>query len=214
MPNKKISNKKKKNAKKLPPDVLKKKLEKYFDVYLQKGHTISGLSHFLKDEGYPDYLIDEVAKEYRGGVITRKRTLLIGIIVLAVIVIFLPVYYWMAGPEIPTIAGVADCGFDKGCLYDFANDCDNAVYHQTEEESLVRYEVDGCNLVVSFERFSPDEPVEVTSFLREKSMRCPYSRKDFDLSWTESFLAPLEFCEGELKESLFTLRLAQARLAR
>ena len=65
-----------------------------------------------------------------------------------------------------------------------------------------------------FEKFSDFEPEEVTSFLGDKEMECDYEKREFDSAWAENFLAPVEHCKGELKESLFALRLAQARLAR
>ena len=199
--------------KKIPADAMKKSLEKYFDIYLAKGYSKRGLSHFLKEEGYPKEIIDEVSAEHAQKTKAHKRSMLMTVLFMLVvlIVVLVPVYVFLS--TAPKIApGVADCGFDKTCFLDFANDCIPAVMHQDEDGSLVRYETAGCSLIVSFERFAKNEPEEVINLLALKTMTCPYERDNFDISWTDSFIEPTEFCEGNMKNSLFALRIAQLAL--
>jgi len=199
--------------KKIPPEKMKKKITLYFDIYLKKGYSIKGLSHFLMEEGYPPDIIDEVAAEHTEKIKLRKEMMVFASLIIAIGIVSVLVYLFTV-PLPPEITeGIADCGFNKECLFEFANDCRDAVYHQDEDGTIIRYEISECNLIISFEKFAPDEPDTIIALLADKSMACTYEKNDFSLDWTESFISGIEFCEGELKNALFSLRVAQLALA-
>lgn len=202
------------NERKVSPEATKKKLEEYFGIYIKKGYSIKGLSYFLKSEGYPVNIVDQVADEYRTKAKVIKTLKPILFITLALLIILIPIYLWMimAPPPLEIAPGITDCGFNKDCFLKLANECSDAVYHQDEAGSVVRYEVTGCELAVSFEKFADDEPEEINTLIGNKKMSCAYARRAFDTSWIDGFLAPVRFCEGELKDTLFALRVAQLTL--
>lgn len=202
---------KRKNKKSPSPEEMKKKIGKYFDIYLKRGYSISGLRHFLEEEGYPPNIIGQVADEHRTKAQIKKKAWFIGLIVAALIIIIIPFFLVFAPEEleIPEEIAVIDCGFNKQCLIDLANDCEKVVLHQDEDGSIIRYEISDCSLDISFEKFAADEPEEMRELLGDKTMECSYGRGNFDASWLDSFIAGVEFCEGDLKNALFTLKIAQ-----
>lgn len=120
--------------------------------------------------------------------------ILIGVIIL--IYIFIP--------------KTTDCKTDKICFVEKANECKKAVLRDTiVEGTTVKYTTKNCILTKTIEEFSEAEPEEVTTFFKDKEMACPYTKTAFDASWIEGLSFGIEQCEGQLKDAILELRLAQ-----
>ena len=79
--------------------------------------------------------------------------------------------------------------------------------------STVLYEVsEDCVLTKKFLEFAPDEPVEVTSFLKDKSMACPYQKGQYPVEFSQNLIGGINQCSGNLTTALYELELAVADL--
>jgi len=111
------------------------------------------------------------------------------------------------------IPSSADCGFDKACFIEKADACESAeVRDIIADGTIVKYTTDNCVLTKEIEEFSDTEPEEVVSFFKGREMKCPYRENEFDPATIEGLSFGMENCEGNLKDAIIELRLAQLEL--
>jgi len=157
-------------------------------------------------EHFEKYLEEEQLPEVERRKQKWKKVRPVLFVLIAIIILILPTYLWLtqAPPE-----ALIDCGFNKNCFIRLADNCEPALYHQEEVGSLVRYEITGCQLAVSFEKFAETEPEEMRTLFGNKRMSCPFTKGRFDANWLTQFVAPVRYCSGDLKEAIFAIRAAQ-----
>lgn len=106
-----------------------------------------------------------------------------------------------------------DCGNDVECFTEVANNCESGVmWESIGDGTLVKYETSDCVLTKYFYQFSDSEPIEVTEFFGDKKMTCQFSKGGFDPYLATGLAFGVDSCEGELKEAIIELRLAQLSL--
>jgi len=94
---------------------------------------------------------------------------------------------------------------DKTCFITEANDCKNISIDITEELGVVRYSSENCTFTKTIVSLKENENADIVNLLKGKSLTCNYTKGQFDSMWVTSFVAGLENCEGELKDSIAAL---------
>lgn len=106
-----------------------------------------------------------------------------------------------------------DCGNDKACFILNANECKSAVFRDDMAPgTTIKYSTKDCMLTRGIEKFNETEPVEVVSFFENKQMACSYTKNNFDATLLDGLSIGMENCEGDLKDAVIELRLAQLSL--
>jgi len=102
---------------------------------------------------------------------------------------------------------------DSACFEQRANNCEVVEMQGTiGDGTIVKYEAQDCVLTKSISSFSETEPQEVIDFFGEKKMTCEYSKDNFDETWVQGLALGVDSCDGELKDSIIELRIAQLSL--
>jgi hypothetical protein len=126
-------------------------------------------------------------------------------IIILILIIALPVYFFWPKS--------ADCGQDKVCFIDKANNCGKAAVRETiGTGTIITYATNNCVLTKSVETFAGDEPEDVVTFFKGKSMSCEYEKGSFDSILVDGISTGIDLCEGDLKDAILELRLAQISL--
>jgi hypothetical protein len=119
----------------------------------------------------------------------------------------------IAGAVYLVLPKAVDCGNDKSCFIINANECKSAVLREDiAAGTTVKYSAKACVLSKSIETFSIAEPEEVVSFFQGKQMTCAYTQNNFDSTLLDGLSTGMENCEGDLKDAITELRLAQLSL--
>lgn len=99
---------------------------------------------------------------------------------------------------------------DVRCFSDKADDCSKVMMKGViGNGTTVVYQAKDCVLTKYIEEFSEDEPDEVVRFFKDKKMTCAYQQGEFDDGLVRGLSIGLDSCEGELKDAIVQLRLAQ-----
>jgi hypothetical protein len=105
------------------------------------------------------------------------------------------------------------CGYDKSCFIDAANKCEETVVREDLDGSTILYRsTENCAIIKEFEDFSGSEPEEVQLLFEGKQMSCTYTMDNLNEDFV-SLVGGIEFCDGELKQAIYELRLAQIALS-
>jgi len=111
--------------------------------------------------------------------------------------------------------GPTDCGHDKGRFLRFCRVGWSATVVERFAGGLVRYHYSPATdtataiLTKTVESLHQSEPTEMVELLVDKSMSCEVT-PEMDLrELVSGFLAGIRYFQGELKEAIFELRLAQ-----
>lgn len=102
-----------------------------------------------------------------------------------------------------------DCGYDKQCFIEQANNCAKTSVKEDIAGSTILYYARECKLKKKIDEFAEDEAEEVEAFLRGRTMECMYEQGNFDEELINGLLGGIEQCDGELKEAIYELRIAQ-----
>ena len=92
----------------------------------------------------------------------------------------------------------------KDCFIDVANMCTELSLTMTEEAGVFMYS-SSENCVFTKTLVTADETLEVKKLLEGKSLTCQYSEGKFDSRWINSLVFGIEYCNGELKDTLVSL---------
>ncbi len=121
---------------------------------------------------------------------------------------------------------VKDCKQDKNCFIAEARKCNDAVYSQDLEGSVIEFssgeftaeeataaEDNGdCIITKRFKTFSAEEPQEIKYLFEDLEMTCSYKKESFNQSVVNDLVAGIETCDGLLKDAIYELRIAQIEL--
>lgn len=116
--------------------------------------------------------------------------------------------------EIKTL-GPADCGYDKERFLRFCRVGWSATVSEHFAGGVVRYHyslasgTSGAVLTKTIESLHESEPREMVDLLVGKSMSCEVTPEMDVRELISGFLASIRLFEGDLKEAIFELRLAQ-----
>ncbi|MBW2996264.1 hypothetical protein KY332_03115 [Candidatus Woesearchaeota archaeon] len=126
-------------------------------------------------------------------------------VIIAILILFLIVYaVWPKG---------TNCGFDKACFIEKANQCKKATVRNTiGDNSIIKYTTEDCILTKEIDKFSETEPEDVITFFKNKKMTCPYIENNFNTLLIEGLSTGMDDCEGELKQAILKLQLAELAL--
>ena len=106
-----------------------------------------------------------------------------------------------------------NCDYDNDCFIEKADNCKSAVVRSTiGDGTIVKYTTKDCTLTKEIERFSATEPQQVKDFFKNKKMTCKYEKQDFNGAMLYGLSIGIEDCEGQLKDAIEELRLAQLAL--
>jgi len=189
---------------------LNKRLERYMEKEIKKGYRPEVIKRVLLEKKYPEDVVDAVYEKYSGSRGPWKESALSftnliiifgAIVLLATIVIFM---LFFSSSECET----AECFAEK------ANNCEKSVYILDEEGTTYRFTSStDCVVEKSVTAVSDTEPEIIREMFLNKAMSCTYSQDGFDERLLSTLLSGLENCEGELKESLYELAIAQYELS-
>ena len=91
---------------------------------------------------------------------------------------------------------------DEQCFVDKANLCENAKYENEIAGAKIRYETNDCLLDKTILKLADNEPDELRSLFKDKSMSCEYTKGNFDISYLSEISANLDDCNGDLKSAI------------
>ncbi len=111
--------------------------------------------------------------------------------------------------EAAITAEAVDCGYDKQCFISSVGDCGKATLLEDMQGSTIKYYTRDCVLKKKIDEFSQSEPEDVVAFLEGRTMSCPYQQGNFNEELINGILGGIENCDGELKEAIYELRIAQ-----
>lgn len=100
---------------------------------------------------------------------------------------------------------------DIECFFEAANECKDARIQIKAEGSTLEFTSKDCMLTKEIVDFSEDEPEVIVNLFKGKTMSCSYEKNFLDREWL-SLLGGIENCQGELKELIYEVRLAQLEL--
>jgi hypothetical protein len=193
----------------MPNNNHKDTLAKYLKKFLAKGYSADVLKSYLVKKGYSESTIDSSLKQARGPLhihIPKTKRELIPIIGIGFVIIIA----FIIISVIPTTEG---CGYDKACFIAKANNCEESVVREDLQGSTILYKSSNdCVITKSFEEFSESEPEEIKLLFGNKDMACTYEKNNLNEDFV-SLVGGIEFCDGELKDSIYELRLAQIALS-
>jgi hypothetical protein len=193
----------------MPNDERKEALAGYIKKYMKKGYSADVLKSYLAKKGYSEPMIDSSMRIAKKPVPIKMPKIRKELIVVAGVG-FVVILAFLIISVIPFTEG---CGFDRQCFLDKANNCEASILKEDLQGSIVRYESStDCKLTKRFERFSDTEPEEIEILFKQKDMTCTYSQGNLDPDLV-SLVGGIEFCEGNLKDSIYELRLAQIALS-
>lgn len=110
------------------------------------------------------------------------------------------------------LTGSKDCEFDQTCFIAKANACEKASLKENVEGSIAEYKTNNCILTKEIIEFSENEPEQVKDFFKNKKMTCEHIKNNFDITLIQGVSTNINDCEGELKNAIIELRLAQIQL--
>lgn len=163
------------------------------------------------------------------------------VVLLAVITMLYPAEDSDAGnaaDDLSRVFTVKDCARDKNCFLAEAKKCNDAVYEQEFEGSIIEFSSgkltaeesaaagnnnkesnnkennnkNDCLITKRFKTFSSQEPKEIKDLFEDLEMICSYSKEDFDSTVANDLVAGIEKCDGLLKDAIYELRIAQIEL--
>ncbi len=133
----------------------------------------------------------------------KKKIIAISAIALAVLLLIL-IAVWPKS---------TNCDYDNDCFIEKADNCKPAVVRGTiGDGTIVKYSTKNCILTKEIESFSETEPQQVIDFFKNKKLTCKYEKQNFNGAQLFGLSIGIEDCEGELKDAIEELRLAQLAL--
>ena len=229
-----------------PKSISKEKLKKYIQKYLDKNYTPTYLKKFLLDQGYDNELIErayfEIGLKTETELVEKLEKLKINyllnylrnlptwayyivaiIAVLSILALLYPAEDISNNQLDSQTFAVKDCSQDKNCFIAEAKKCNDAVYQQPLEGSIVEFssskiketkesESNNCVIKKRFKSFAESEPKEIKDLFKDLEMTCSYKKESFDAALANDLIAGIETCDGLLKDAIYELRIAQIEL--
>jgi hypothetical protein len=203
---------------------LKNVIEKSMRKSLKQGYDLNELARIFVKRGYPLDEVETAVREIRAGGAKKGISIsfpkvnlgLIAVIVLAVLIIGAIAGLFIISREaaVPGIErGMADCGEDKDCFIALSNECGKGTVKEVFGGSIVRYTTKNCVLEKRIESFDTAEPEEIKQLFRNKNMRCRYEEGSYNAELVDSLLGGIGDCEGELRDIIFEMRIAQEAIS-
>lgn len=179
------------------------KLEDYIKKALKRGYSRTILLQQLLKAGYKEKevtpLIEIIHEQLYPKDAAKKWHFAVAVLVVWIVIAV--TLFFLATSEKTTCA-------DKTCFFAAANACQDAQYTEDIEGTMMLYESKDCMLTKKISAFGPQEPEELQNLLKDKTIKCPYSKGQFTVTWMDTF-GGLDTCTGTLKDVVYQLRLAQ-----
>lgn len=178
---------------------MQKRVEEYISRGLEKGFSKEIISTKLLKAGYQKEIVENVfhtlqKKEQKKQVI-EVVGVACGIGLLIAFVLF-------------GLTSSQGCeGID--CFVATANECGKATYYEMFSETEMEFSTADCVLTKKVSSFASTETEEVIELFSGKEMNCPYEKGNFPTEWMEGIASGMEDCQGELKETIYEVQLAQ-----
>ena len=92
---------------------------------------------------------------------------------------------------------------DKECFISAANECQDTSITLTEDMGILKYSSSkDCVFTKTLVSLNENETQEMKNILQGKSLTCKYEKGKFDQRLVTSLIYGMEYCEGELKDTL------------
>ena len=235
-------------VRKISKDKLKRYIQKYLNSgyapsYLKKFLLDQGYDKDLIEKSYTELglkLEPELQEKFReiekklvaSGLESYKNyfskiprwgyAVLAAVLVLAFVAMLYPADETDDGSQADDLSRtftIKDCGNDKSCFLAEAKRCNDAVYEQELEGSVIGFssakksdEENSCMIRKKFKSFSVNEPKEIKDLFQDLEMECTYKKESFDQNVVNDLVAGIEKCDGLLKDAIYELRIAQIEL--
>ena len=175
------------------------------DKYIQKGYSIGAIRKSFLEAGYKRDVVDEILKGYseEARMSYQRHAFIIFLVIILPGIVTVLLYSVFTGP--------VDCGTDMECFSERAMRCEHVLGEIDIQGSVLALQARDCVLDKRIRSFDPSEPPEIQALLGNTSMRCPYPEGAFDTALL-SLGGALYACEGELKDAVAALQLAQQEL--
>ncbi|MFH1439811.1 MAG: hypothetical protein ABIG89_04545 [Candidatus Woesearchaeota archaeon] len=187
---------------------LRKKVKDYITKEFNKGFTVNAIEKVLLDRGYKKEEIDEIINEIvHEPLSTRLRKgvpfIIISIALIIAVILFIVFY---AAP-----AGFEKCDTEI-CFINKANECKESLYEADDGSTIYEFKsYRDCTLQKTITKVSDTEPLLIKEMFNKKSLKCEYTKGNFDDRWMSTLLGGLDKCSGPLKEALYELTITQYR---
>ncbi|MBT3408736.1 hypothetical protein HN415_08730 [Candidatus Woesearchaeota archaeon] len=211
----------------------KKELLKYVHIQIKKGMNIDEIKQLLQKWGYPKKLIDEtlnvalkdhfdiskqvsknepfknlksnqnISTNFFNSILHKKIFYII--LVLIILLSFILLFFFNNSVE--------NCS-DLDCFLEKANKCEKSsyIYDNNEiifEVSSNKFGDNTCQLTKKVIGLPSLEPSIIKEAILNKELKCIYNMDEFNQKWINTLLGGLNDCEGELKNSLYEIAIAQ-----
>ncbi|MEA3430759.1 MAG: hypothetical protein U9R08_05780 [Nanoarchaeota archaeon] len=198
-------------------------IKDYVKKALRQGNSERQVRDYLTKRKYPKHMINKAFNDLKNKGFSKSKPIIknlnnnkknimpssakkielyAGIIVVALIIVIVLI----------TSSGVKNC-IDDACFIQEAQKCGKATLFKDEVGSSIKYEIKSeCVLEKSISEFADDEPVEIINLFGNKVMTCPYIEQGFNVELIDSVVSGIDSCNGELKDAIFELKLAQYEL--
>jgi hypothetical protein len=179
------------------------KIRKLVDTYISEGYSSDLIEKSFVDAGYNKEEIDKfLGKVDKRKLRMRKINYLVYAVPLLVILVVVAVFFFFSG---------SSCEDDLECFQRKADECSQAKGYFMLEGNKIALETDECALIKEIVEFDESEPYEMIALLEGRQMICSYEEGNFNPELL-TLAGALELCDGELKDSLLNIRLAQLEL--
>lgn len=91
------------------------------------------------------------------------------------------------------------------CFIEKANKCENAELTLTQKSGTFKYSLKNCTLTKTLVELQDADPQEIRTQFEGKNLTCRYRKDNFNPQWVSSLIFGLEYCKGDLKNSLASL---------
>ena len=199
-------------------------ITEYIRRRVREGYGADEIAKALIDQGHPEKdvwdTVNEIEAERKPSVIITKvravsekfplaRLNYIIITLLFLTILTTVIIYFTTSERISLVTPTKDCGYDKKCFIALADKCGRVAVKEEIAGSTIQYSTEGCVLKKMIVNFAEDEPIEIQTLLKDKTIECSYESGNFDEEFIEGILGGIDRCTGSLKDVIYELRIAQ-----
>jgi len=178
-----------------------KRLIKLIEKYRKKGYNEYQIKLALIRQHYPSNIINNLLVKAKAPEKREHHFNLVYTLIVIILIIPLLTFtsFKLFTPKYEPCSNIF-------CFLAVSNKCGKAIYTQEIEGTVFLLRTSDCELIKQAKEISSNEPEEIKSLLKDKSMKCKYSKDEFPEELITSISKSLEYCSGELKDVILSIK--------
>lgn len=183
-------------------------VKEYIEKEIRKGFKLSDIERVLLKWGYPEDFVSKEISKYSDSTPLHHRIMSpkVALAAFFCLVLLVLISSLFLNKEVR-------CDSDE-CFIEYASDCKPTFYSKIDAGIVFEFEsTKDCVMEKKLQGLPDSEPLIIRDLLLDKGMICTYSKEGFDERWTSTLLGGLENCNGELKDALYEIAIAQYEIA-